>query len=109
MSNARVIIAAALCAVALSACVVAPVRPYTPVGVVAVADVPPPAPYAEVVPPPPFAGAIWIGGYWGWQGGRHVWIGGRYEAPRPGYYWQAHRWVQHEGRWHLEEGHWAKR
>jgi hypothetical protein len=110
MSNVKVIIAAALCAATLSACVVVPARPYVaPIGVVAVADVPPPAPYVEVVPPPPFVGALWIGGYWGWQGGRHVWVGGRYETPRPGYVWQPHRWVQHEGRWHLEEGHWARR
>jgi len=56
----------------------------------------------------PFAGALWINGYWGWQGGRHVWVGGRFEHPRPGYTWQPHRWVQHDNRWHLEGGRWMR-
>ena len=59
-----------------------------------VTDVAPPAPYYETLPAPPFAGAVWINGYWGWRGGRHVWVGGRYEHGRPGYAWQPHRWVQ---------------
>ena len=109
----RTLVLAAVCSAALSACVVAPVgRPYggyAPTGEVMVTDVSPPAPYYETVPPPPFVGAVWIDGYWGWRGGRHVWIGGRYEQGRPGYGWQPHRWVQHDGRWHLEEGHWARR
>ena len=112
MSAIRSLSIAALCAATLSACVVAPARPYAygpPPGEMVIADVPPPAPYAEVVPPPPFVGAVWIGGYWGWRGGRHEWITGRYEAPRPGYAWQPHRWVQHEGRWHLEGGGWVRR
>jgi hypothetical protein len=107
----RTLALAALCSAALSACVVAPVgRPYgyAPGGEVVVADVAPPAPYVETLPPPPFAGAVWINGYWGWRGGRHVWVGGRYEHPRPGYTWSPHRWVQHDGRWHLEEGRWMR-
>jgi hypothetical protein len=107
----RTLALAALCSAALSACVVAPVgRPYgyAPGGEVVVADVAPPAPYVETLPPPPFAGAVWINGYWGWRGGRHVWVGGRYEHPRPGYVWSPHRWVQHDGSWHLEEGHWMR-
>ena len=58
---------------------------------------------------PPYAGAVWIGGYWGWRGGRHEWVGGRWEAGRPGYGWQPHRWVQHDNRWHLEGGGWVRR
>jgi hypothetical protein len=102
---------AAVCSAALSACVVAPVgRPYgyAPTGEVVVADLAPPAPYVEAVPAPPFVGAVWINGYWGWRGGRHYWVPGRYEQGRPGYGWQPHRWVQHEGRWHLEEGRWMR-
>lgn len=114
---------------ALSACVVQP-YPYryhqaayvAPAPVVAgnpngdyapndevIVDVAPPPPYAEVVPVMPFAGAVWIGGYWGWSGGRHVWIGGRWEHPRPGYYWAPHRWVATGGRWHLVGGGWRAR
>ena len=75
----------------------------------AVVDVAPPAPYVEVVPAIPFAGAVWIGGYWGWRGGRHAWVGGRWEQPRPGYGWRTHAWVQEGGRWHLHGGGWVRR
>jgi hypothetical protein len=107
----RTIALAAFCSAALSACVVAPVGPpygYAPAGDVVVTDVAPPAPYYEPVPVVPFAGAVWINGYWGWSGGRHVWVGGRYEHARPGYSWQPHRWVYQDRRWHLHEGHWAR-
>ncbi len=97
----------------LSACVVAPYYPYQSAGYgdpggqpIAVADVPPPAPYGEVVPVIPFAGAIWLGGYWGWGGGRHHWVAGRWDRPRPGYYWQPHRWQPISGRWQLSGGGW---
>ena len=96
----------------LAACVVAPVgRPYAyaPAGEVIISQTAPPAPYAEVVPFVPYAGAVWINGYWGWRGGRHYWVGGRYEQPRPGYAWAPHRWVQHDNRWHLEGGAWLRR
>ena len=105
---------AALSSAALCACVVAPAgRPYgygyAPAGEVVVADVAPPAPYYEAVPVAPYAGAVWIGGYWGWTGGRHTWVAGHYEHGRPGYAWQPHRWEQRDGRWHLHEGHWDRR
>lgn len=74
----------------------------------AVVDVGPPAPYVEVVPVIPFAGAVWVGGYWGWRGGRHDWVGGRWEQPRPGYGWRPHAWVQQGGRWHLHGGGWVR-
>ena len=94
----------ALSALALSACVVAPYPRYAAQAYpaypanptydeeIAVANVAPPPPYAEVIPVIPFAGAIWLGGYWGWSGGRHVWVGGRWDHPRPGYGWAPHRW-----------------
>jgi hypothetical protein len=101
-------------ATALSACVVVPrhqvavVEPVgAPVGEVEV-DAAPPPPQVEVVPAVPFAGAVWIGGYWGWRGGRHVWIGGHYEAGRPGYHWEPHRWVAVGGHWRLRGGFWAR-
>ncbi len=106
-----------LSAVLLSACVVAP-YPYR--GGYAgpayggssessvMVDVAPPAPYVEVVPAMPYAGAVWIGGYWGWNGGRHQWAPGRWERPRPGYRWQPHAWVQQGGRWHQQGGGWTR-
>jgi hypothetical protein len=113
-----------LWALALSGCVVAPypyARPvayypaYTAQPVVApamepiaVVDVAPPAPYVEVVPAVPFVGALWIGGYWGWNGGRHQWVPGRYEHPRAGYAWQPHAWVQQGGHWQLHSGGWVR-
>lgn len=107
----------------LSACVVAPyphravylqpvpagAQPVPYGGDDVVVDVAPPAPYVEVVPAIPFAGAVWVGGYWGWRGGRHAWIGGRWEQPRPGYGWRPHTWVQQGGRWHLRGGGWVRR
>jgi hypothetical protein len=100
---------AALATLALSACVVAPYPYYSSAydQPVAVADVPPPAPYAEVVPAIPYVGAVWLSGYWGWSGHRHQWVPGRWEQPRPGYYWRPHRWEPMSGRWHLRGGGWV--
>lgn len=114
MSKLKLMLTIPVAALALSACVVAPYprqAAYYPEasGPVIVADVPPPPLYAEVVPAPPFAGGVWIGGYWGWSGGRHQWVGGRWERPRPGYAWAPHRWEQRGGRWHLHQGGWVGR
>jgi hypothetical protein len=73
-----------------------------------IVDMPPPAPYVEVVPLIPFVGALWLGGYWGWSGGRHQWVPGRWEQPRAGYGWRPHAWSQQGGRWHLREGGWYR-
>ena len=124
MRNLKVI-AVALTALALSACVVAPYPRYGAYGQpaypaypagpaydeeIAVANVAPPPPYAEVIPVVPFAGAIWLSGYWGWSGGRHTWVGGRWDHPRPGYGWAPHRWVPGGGgQWHLRGGGWVRR
>jgi len=113
---------AAAGALLLSGCVVAP-SPYyssgTPgydTGGYGYADAPvyapsaPPAPYAEVQPAIPFAGAIWISGFWNWGGGRYSWVPGRYERPRPGYNWEPRRWTQSQrgGGWQLQGG-WRRR
>ena len=107
----------------LSACVVAPYGynggyndGYGPRGPapqaydapVAMAPMAPPAPYVEVVPVMPFAGAVWIGGYWNWVGGRHVWVGGRWDHPRQGYRWEPHRWEPQGGNWHLRGSGWRQ-
>jgi hypothetical protein len=122
MPKARLLIVS-LSALLLSACVVAP-YPYAQRRVVyaepvpaggpaydessVVVDVAPPAPYVEVVPALPYAGAIWIGGYWGWSGGRHQWVPGRWEHGRPGYHWRPHAWVNQGGRWQLHGGGWVR-
>ena len=97
---------------ALSACVVAPYPQQQAVYAQPGYDQPdvvvgmaPPAPYIETIPLIPFAGAVWIGGYWGWSGNRHQWVPGRYERPRPGYRMEPHRWNQGpHGSWHLRGG-----
>ena len=71
-------------------------------------EVAPPTPIVEVRPALPFAGAVWIPGYWHWNGARHVWVGGRYSAPRAGYAWEPARWEPH-GRFHRwVPGHWRR-
>lgn len=96
--------AALLAAVLSSGCVVAPARGYYGRGVVEVA---PPAPPYEVVGVAPFPGAIWIGGYWGWNGHRHVWSPGRWEAPRRGYRYEPHMWTPEGRGWRERPGRWA--
>jgi hypothetical protein len=69
----------------------------------------PPEPIVEVRPAAPFAGAVWLPGYWQWHGHHHMWIGGRWSAPRAGWVWEAHRWDRGPGgRWHQVPGHWRK-
>ena len=99
---------------ALTGCVVAPTpapvyggAPYPDEGVYA--PMAPPAPYTEVIPVMPFAGAVWVGGYWNWSRGRHVWVPGRYERPRAGYRYQPHRWSPGpRGGWELRGGGWRR-
>jgi hypothetical protein len=117
MTHAKLLIAA-LSALTLSACVIAPyparrVVYAEPAPTYAqepevVVDAAPPAPYIEVVPPLPYPGAIWIGGYWGWQGQRHHWVQGRWDRPRPNQNWRPHAWVNQGGRWHLRGGGWVR-
>jgi hypothetical protein len=73
-----------------------------------IAVAPPPS-LVEVVPPQPFVGAVWTGGYWDWRGGRHVWIRAHYERPRYGRVWVAHRWQRTGRGWRAERGHWERR
>jgi hypothetical protein len=105
----------ACAAATLTACVVAPAPmvadPYGYQGApgAVYAPVAPPAPYYEVQPALPFAGAIWIGGFWNWAGGRHVWVPGHYERPRPGYRWSPQRWERSpRGGWNLQGGIWVR-
>jgi hypothetical protein len=97
-----------LAAMALSACVVAPLPGYygDHGDVVGVA---PPAPQVEYYGAPPVVGSIWIGGNWGWRGGRHHWTPGHWSAPRPGYRWHPHRWNRAPGGWREAPGRWERR
>lgn len=92
----------------ISGCAVVP----APVAVSAdavVAPVAPPVAQVEIVPPVPYVGAVWVGGYWNWYGGRHVWVPGRYVRPNPGYRWQPHYWAQRPGGgWWLRGGVWVR-
>ncbi len=108
--------AVALATLALGACVVQPVGPdygyggaayYTP-GPYAYVSTPPPEPRVEVMGVAPGPGYLWLTGYWGWAGGRHEWVPGRWEAPRPGYYYEPHRWVHEDRGWRLHEGGWRE-
>ena len=78
-------------------------------GEVVVADVAPPAPYSSPCPSrrsPARSGSAATGA------GAAAATSGSPAAtstPRPGYAWEPHRWVQHDNRWHLEGGGWARR
>jgi hypothetical protein len=67
---------------------------------------PPPPPY-EVVPPPR-VGFIWAPGYWDYEGQRHVWRKGHWEHERHGQHWAGGQWTEHDGKWHLNRGHWER-
>jgi hypothetical protein len=67
----------------------------------------PPAPIVETPGPPPFGGAVWIGGYHRWDGGRYVWVPGRWDhPPHPGARWEAGRWVHGRDGYRWREGRW---
>jgi hypothetical protein len=60
----------------------------------------------EAPPPPPFAGAVWIGGYWVWEG-NWVWAAGRWAAPpQPGYLWVHPYYEYRDGFVVFITGHW---
>jgi len=74
------------------------------------ADQPPPPPPQEVQPPTPFAGAVWIPGYWLLSVGRWIWVAGRWSAPPAGFVWEPHRSERgKDGRWRENPGHWRRR
>lgn len=74
-----------------------------------VVTVAPPLAQVDAMGVAPFAGAVWIPGYWNWVGGRHIWVAGRWDHPRDGMYWEPHVWVHNGAGWHLREGYWARR
>lgn len=68
----------------------------------------PPAAQVEVAGPAPYAGALWIDGYWGWGGQRYVWHRGYWSQPRPGYVWERHVWARDGRGWRFHAGHWRR-
>lgn len=67
-----------------------------------------PPPLRDEVVPPPRRGYVWAPGYWNWEGRRHVWHGGSWIRARPGYVYSAPTWVEHDGRWQMRRGAWAR-
>ena len=70
-------------------------------------EVAPPEPRV-VVAPPPRPGFVWAPGYYRYDGHHHVWTDGHFIRERPGFHWEADRWVPHEGRYRYEPGHWVR-
>jgi hypothetical protein len=68
----------------------------------------PPPMLVQTVPPPPFAHAVWVGGYWIWQRG-WVWAYGMWSAaPRAGLRWVHPRYEHRDGVVIFTAGHWAE-
>src|SRR5262249_59100318 len=70
------------------------------------ATTPPPAAYVDVRGSAPYAGAVWIDGYWGYRSDHYIWNRGYWTHERPGYTWEAHRWYRSGNGWRLSRGHW---
>lgn len=67
----------------------------------------PPPMLVDIPPPMPFAGAVWIGGYWVWEG-TWVWAAGRWMAPPwPYYTWVPPYYEHRDGRVVFVTGFWA--
>ncbi|MFD1554200.1 YXWGXW repeat-containing protein [Paraburkholderia silviterrae] len=66
----------------------------------------PPAPRAEVMPPPR-AGYVWDPGHWRWERGAYIWAPGHWQPVRRGYRWVPGHWVARGPNWRWVPGHWA--
>ena len=67
----------------------------------------PPAMLVDTPPPPPFAEAVWVGGYWVWQG-NWVWMHGHWMSPpRPDYGWVHPYYENRDGVVIFVAGHWS--
>ncbi len=71
------------------------------------AEASPPSPLPEMIGEAPWAGAIWVAGFWSWDGVQYVWLPGRWEQDHPGWRWLAHHWERRGVRWHLVPGRWT--
>ncbi len=105
-SKRFVVAAAAVCA-ALSCFGAGEKQARADVGFEEVVQVAPPAPRVEVIPPRPFANAVWTPGYYNYRTGYgHVWAPGRWQVARPGYVWVQPRWAPMGRTWVLRRGGW---
>ena len=68
----------------------------------------PPAPRYEAVPVAR-PGWEWAPGYWNWSGRRYVWVKGHRVHAHGHAHWVPDRWVESNGRWRREHGHWDDR
>lgn len=68
----------------------------------------PPVPRVVVAPRQPFAGAIWVHGYWRWNGRCHVWVDGHHLRPRKGYVYMPGHWQHDRHGWYWVEGYWRR-
>ena len=93
------------CALAAASLIALPVTSQARVNIEV--EIAPPVAIYEA-PPPPRVGYAWVPGYWNWDAGRHdhVWRKGYYARAHRGEHWVAHEWVEHDGRYRLNEGHW---
>ena len=71
-----------------------------------IATVAPPPLIAEVRPPVPTPGFVWIPGFWSWTGAQYVWVAGRGPAPRPGFVWVTPHWTPVGHKWRYVPGYW---
>ena len=69
-------------------------------------DIAPPPVVVKDAPVRP--GYIYAPGYWDWDADhhRHIWKKGRYLRVRPEERYVPYAWSEHNGRYHLNEGHW---
>jgi hypothetical protein len=56
--------------------------------------------------PPPFVGAVWIGGEYRWSHGHYVSAGGRWSHPRSGRTWTSGNWQKANGGYRWSHGYW---
>jgi hypothetical protein len=68
---------------------------------------PPPAPQEMPTSAQPFAGAVWVPGYYVWQNNQYTWLPGRWERPPEGRsVWVAPRWERRDNGYAFIEGYW---
>jgi len=78
-------------------------------GCVAVVRTRPPSPRVGHRTEAPFAGAVWIEGYWQFQRNDWVWMEGRWaRQPWPDAYWEPGLWIESRGGWKWRDGKWRR-
>lgn len=73
---------------------------------------PPPTPAipAEVAPPQPGPGYVWVPGHWAWRRHRYVWVPGYWAMPgEPTKVWVPGHWAPRGAGYVWVEGRWRRR